>query len=105
MNSLLVYHFRDRGQRAANGLLPRAGAPTHDRHGGLRRLAVLDQGVAPPRDLPYAHVENQRAGKLGQRVVVQAGGRFALAFLAGNQRDGGRVVVMRDGNLAIGGRG
>ena len=45
-------------------------------------------------------VEDERAGESGQRAVIQVGLRLVVALPAGNQRDGRRIVVMRDGNLA-----
>ena len=104
-NLSLGNHGGHRAQRAGRGCLVIPGHATHDHHGRFGRLAAGHELLAPAAGAGHAHVEDERAGELGQGPIVQQHVLLAVPFLPGDQRHGRGVLGVGDGNAGIAGGG
>ncbi len=96
-----------RGQlRKGRGHRPlgRVGAALDCSRGFLRIAPAGPQGLGDPWEVLHAHVQDERAREPGERLPVERRLVLLRVLVAGDERDGGRVVAMGDRDPRVRGR-
>ena len=72
-----------------------------DGHGCFGRHAVYDERFRPVSEIVHAHQHNLGAGDLGDLLVAQGRGRVRRIAMAGEDREAGAMVAVRERDARV----
>jgi hypothetical protein len=101
LNALSLGTRGDPCQRVHDRALPRVSPALHHGCGLVRVAASRGEPLGDQRQIPDAHVEDERPGEAGERLPVECGLGLVGVLVAGNERDRGGGIAVRDRDARV----